>query len=196
MPVPDVIEYPPAHFAIKKLREQEYIELSYFTPKGRAEAAKNESVSSSEIFTLAKEDDVLSLKPVTNFKGSKNKAAQDEDLTWDQVCIASTNFLENIVQEGWPGNMIDAMHTFFFRLTNHKLRNKGGDGLKVLTLYQARIRREWHRQIKNPPKAGIFNIGLIDDRVLKTLKDQVYDVKRNVLLAGKPLLLEETIHQS
>lgn len=81
--------------------------------------------------------------------------------------------------------MVDAMHTFFFRLTNHKLHNEGADGLKVLTLYQARIRREWHRQIKNPPRAGIFDIGLIDDRVLRTLKDQVYDSKRNAAIAGE-----------
>lgn len=44
--VPEVIEYPPVHIAIKKLREQEYIELSYVTPEGQAEAAKNESVAS------------------------------------------------------------------------------------------------------------------------------------------------------
>lgn len=185
MPVPDVIEYPPARFAIKKLREREYIELSYFTPDGRAEAAKNESVSSSEIFTLAKEDDVLSLKPVINFKASKGKALQDEDLAWDQVCVASTNFLEHIVQENWPVNMIDAMHAFFFRLTNHKLRNDGPEGLKVLILYQAWVRREWHRQIKNPPKVGIFDIGLIDDKVLRTLKDQIYDSKRSALMSGE-----------
>lgn len=140
MPVSDVIKYLPTRFAIKKLREREYIELSYFTPEGRAEAAKNESVSSSEIFTLAKDDDMLSLKPVINFRGSKGKATQDEDLAWDQVCIASTNFLEHIVQESWPVNMIDTMHAFFFRLTNHKLCNEGHNGLKVLMLYQARVR--------------------------------------------------------
>lgn len=54
MPVPEVIEYSPACFAIKKLRERKYIELSYFTPEGHAEAAKNELVLSSEIFMLAK----------------------------------------------------------------------------------------------------------------------------------------------
>lgn len=97
MPVPDVIEYPPVRFAIEKLREREYIELSYFTPESRAEVVKNESVSLSKVFTLAKEDDLLSLKPVINFRGLKGKAMQDKDLTWDQVRIASTNFLKHIV---------------------------------------------------------------------------------------------------
>lgn len=110
---------------------------------------------------------------------------QDEDLPWDQLCITSTNFLENIVQKRWPRNMINAMHTFFFHLTNHKLYNEGGNGLKMLMLYQACVRREWHQQIKNPPQAGIFNIGIINDRVLRILKDQVYDAKQNTTIAGE-----------
>ncbi|KAG6893276.1 hypothetical protein C0993_001548, partial [Termitomyces sp. T159_Od127] len=128
-PVPEAIEYPPVCFAIKKLVEQEYIELSYFTPEGREEAVRSESVASQEIFTLAKDDDVLALKPVVNFR-AKGKAAQDEDLTWEQLCVASTNFLEHIVIEKWPVNMIEAMHAFFFHLTNHKLCNEGADGIK------------------------------------------------------------------
>lgn len=81
MPVPDIIEYLLARFAIKKLREHEYIKLSYFTSEKRAEAAKNESVSSNKIFTLAKDDNMLVLKPVINFRGSKGKATQDENLS-------------------------------------------------------------------------------------------------------------------
>ncbi|KAG6884163.1 hypothetical protein C0993_000792 [Termitomyces sp. T159_Od127] len=167
-PVPEAIEYPPARFAIKKLVERDYIELSYFTPEGREEAARNESVASQEIFTIAKDDDMFALKPVVNFKAK--------------------------VIEKWPVNMIEAMHAFFFHLTNHKLRNKGADGLRVLILYQARIRREWHRQIKNPPCDGIFDIGMIDGHTLRTLKDQVYDAKRSALLAeGKDPYLRHGI---
>lgn len=140
-PVPEVIEYPPARFAIKKLRECEYIELSYFTPKGRAEAAKNKSVASNDVFTLAKEDDILAWKPIVNFK-VKGMTTEDKDLSWEQLCIVSTNFLEHIVQEKWPNNMVDTMHTFFFCLTNHKLQNEGAEGLKVLILYQAWVHKE------------------------------------------------------
>ncbi|KAG6867560.1 hypothetical protein C0993_001133, partial [Termitomyces sp. T159_Od127] len=194
-PVPEVVEYPPARFATKKLGEREYIELSYFTPEGREEAARSESVASQEIFTLAKDDDVLALKPVVNFK-VKGKALQDEELSWEQLCIASTNFLEHIVIKRWPVNMIEAMHSFFFHLTNHKLQNEGVDGIKVLILYQARVRREWHRQIKNPPRDGIFDIGVIDDRALRTLKDQVYDAKRSAILAGESTGSSEKCPQS
>lgn len=81
--------------------------------------------------------------------------------------------------------MIDAMHTFFFRLMHHKLRNEGEEGNKVLLMYQARARQEWHRQLKNPPKDGIFDLGLIDERFLWTLKDQLYDIKRKTLMAGQ-----------
>ncbi|KAG6892986.1 hypothetical protein C0992_011657 [Termitomyces sp. T32_za158] len=111
--IPQVIEYPPARFAIKKLRECEYIELSYFTPEARAEAAKSESVSSNDVFTLTQEDSLLSLRPVSNFR-SKRKVVQDEDLSWEQLSVASICFLEHIIQEKWPNNMVDVMHTFFF----------------------------------------------------------------------------------
>ncbi|KAG6889803.1 hypothetical protein C0992_003992 [Termitomyces sp. T32_za158] len=181
--IPQVIEYPPARFAIKKLREREYIELSYFTPEARLEAAKTESVSSNDVFTLTQEDSLLSLRPVSNFR-SKTKMIQDEDLTWEQLSVASICFLEHIVQEKWPSVMVDVMHSFFFRLTHHKLRNEGAEGNQVLLMYQARARREWHRQLKNPPKDGIFDIGLIDDGYLRSLKDQLYDSKRKLIMAG------------
>ncbi|KAG6883750.1 hypothetical protein C0993_004031 [Termitomyces sp. T159_Od127] len=160
-PVPEAIEYLPACFAIKKLVEWDYIELSYFTPEGHEEAAKSEFMASQEIFTIAKDNNVFVLKPVANFK-AKGKVTQDEDLTWEQLCIASTNFLKHIVIKKWPVNMMEAMHAFFFHLTNHKLCNEGVDDLKVLILYQARVRREWHCQIKNSPHNGIFNIGIRD----------------------------------
>ncbi|KAG6867582.1 hypothetical protein C0993_000899 [Termitomyces sp. T159_Od127] len=64
---------------------------SYFMLEGREEAARSESFASQEIVTLAKDDDVLALKPVVNFK-AKGKVIQDEDLTWEQSCIPSTNF--------------------------------------------------------------------------------------------------------
>lgn len=60
MLVPDVIEYLPMCFAIKKLRKHKYIELSYPMPEGRAEAARNKLVSLGKIFTLAKDDDFYS----------------------------------------------------------------------------------------------------------------------------------------
>ncbi|KAG6889573.1 hypothetical protein C0992_004681 [Termitomyces sp. T32_za158] len=183
-PVQERIEYPPARFALKKLKEREYIELCYFTPELRNEAAKSESVSSNDIFTLTQEDNMLSLKPASNFK-AKTKVVQDEDLTWDQMSIASIDFLEHIIQEKWPKSMVDAMHTFFFRLTHHRLRTEGVTGSKVLLLYQARVRREWHRQIKNPPRDGIFDVGLIDERLLRTIKDEVFEQRREASLAGK-----------
>lgn len=76
-----VIEYPPVCFTIKKLRKCKYIEFSYFMPEGRAKATRNKSISSSEIFTLTKENDMLSLKAVINFKKSKEKAIQNKDLS-------------------------------------------------------------------------------------------------------------------
>lgn len=88
------------------------------------------------------------------------------------------------MQENWLVNMIDAMHMFFFCLINYKLHNKGAEELKVLILYQAQVRREWHCQIKNPLKAGIFNIYLVDDKVLRTLKNQIYNVRRNAIING------------
>ncbi|KAG6884658.1 hypothetical protein C0992_005943 [Termitomyces sp. T32_za158] len=183
-PVQERIEYPPARFALKKLREREYIELCYFTPEMRNEAAKSESVSSNDIFTLTQEDNMVALKPASSFK-AKTKVVQDEDLTWDQMSVASIDFLEHIIQENWPRSMIDAMHTFFFRLTHHRLRTEGATGSRILLLYQARVRKEWHRQIRNPPKDGIFDIGIIDERLLRTLKDEVFDLRREATLAGQ-----------
>lgn len=96
--IPEVVDYPPARFAIKKLRERDYIELGYFTPEARMEASKTESVSSNDVFTLTQEESILALKPASNFR-AKAKVVQDEDLTWEQLSVASLCFLEHIIQE-------------------------------------------------------------------------------------------------
>ncbi|KAG6867412.1 hypothetical protein C0993_003097 [Termitomyces sp. T159_Od127] len=77
--VQERIKYPPASFAMKKLKEREYIELSYFTPEAWAEVVKLESAASLDRFTLTQEDITLSLKPATG-KRANSRVIQDENV--------------------------------------------------------------------------------------------------------------------
>ncbi|KAF8902742.1 hypothetical protein CPB84DRAFT_1746483 [Gymnopilus junonius] len=60
-PIATAIKLHPSCFALHKLKEREYIELSYFTPDGCAEAANNDHAVAEEAFTFSKVNDLISL---------------------------------------------------------------------------------------------------------------------------------------
>ncbi|KAF8877728.1 hypothetical protein CPB84DRAFT_1752062 [Gymnopilus junonius] len=60
-PIATAIKLHPSHFALHKLEEHEYIELSYFTPDGCAEAANNDHAMAEEAFAFSKVNDLVSL---------------------------------------------------------------------------------------------------------------------------------------
>jgi len=60
-PIPTAIKNRPSRFALHKLEERDYVELSYFTPEGCAEAASNDHAVADEAFAFSKVNDLVTL---------------------------------------------------------------------------------------------------------------------------------------
>ncbi|KDR72390.1 hypothetical protein GALMADRAFT_253193, partial [Galerina marginata CBS 339.88] len=86
-PIATAIKLRPSRFALHKLEERDYIELSYFTPEGCAEAANNDHAVAEEAFAFSKVNDLVSLRPISAFKAS-SKVIQDDKLSWREMSIA------------------------------------------------------------------------------------------------------------
>ena len=60
-PIATAIKLRPSRFTLHKLEEHDYIELSYFTPEGCAEAASNDHAVAEEAFSFSKVNNLVSL---------------------------------------------------------------------------------------------------------------------------------------
>ncbi|KAF8060860.1 hypothetical protein FPV67DRAFT_1673693 [Lyophyllum atratum] len=191
---PSQMIHPPSRFALNKLKEFEYIELSYFTMEACASAAKHDHSVSSDALTFTHINNVVSLKPLTQYRAS-SKVIPDEDLEWQQMSLASTSLLAHMLKAHWPEKLLQALHLFFYQIINHQWRTKS-NGYEVLLIYQARIRREWHRQLKDTEGDGAFNIGNINHDFLIVIQDELDEKRRQKGFAESvsPRLMKPSTH--
>jgi len=75
---------------------------------------------------------------------------------------------------GWPEKHIDALASFYFQLKDHDMRlRQHGD--RILIIFQAKVRREWHNAMEQ--NKG-FNISLINPVTLSGVAMSFHDQKR------------------
>jgi hypothetical protein len=168
-PAPDFLFPLPASFAINKLENFEYVELWYFTADGCAEAARHHRTVAEEAFGLTQKDSIISIKPLSSYRAS-NRVVRDQDLTWRQFETAKTAFLIHATKAGWPKEHREALATCWRDLETHEYRDRS-HGERMLLLYQARIRKEWHDSMK---RQDSFNIALFNDTLLRSISDEVW----------------------
>jgi len=168
-----VIAPRPSPFALNKLKSFEYMELSYFTPEGCATAAEENRTTAEEAFGLTQLDGFIALKPVAFFRASKN-VIKDKDLSWRQMTMGKNSMLHHMSKLGWPEKHINALAHFFFALEDHPMQMRP-DGNRILIIFQATVRHEWHDTLDC--NEG-FNIARINPDTLRTVTDEFYDDKR------------------
>ncbi|KAJ7208918.1 hypothetical protein GGX14DRAFT_365111 [Mycena pura] len=148
-----------SNFARKKLEDKEYIELWYWTKEGCFDAD-------------------LIIWNHSAFKASK-KVVRDEDLTWAQVSIAKTGFLNALEGAGWPAEHRGAMASFFYGIENHFTRtNHDKYADNILLIYQAQARRFWHNMLA---QGQGFNPAIINTKLLEQIstvfQNKLWDLK-------------------
>ena len=107
----------PSAYALQQLAEFKYAELWYFTQEGCADAI-HQHTQNEDSFSLSKVDDVVSFRPVSALKASKN-VLQDSDLTWCQMEIAKTTLIQQITKCEWPKKAVTALAQCFMNLKVH-----------------------------------------------------------------------------
>lgn len=148
----------PSAYALKKLRNFDYVELWYFTEKGCEEAQNGAISAPTDVFTLSRVAGTLALKSLDALTASR-AVIPDEKLSWRDVSVAQKLLLHHMKEQGWPEEHVSTLATFFFRLEYHDIRRISSLGDDVIVRYQAEIRREWHRLITSPKEQNVFDIG-------------------------------------
>jgi len=179
-PIATAIKLRPSQFALHKLEECNYIELSYFTPEGCAEAVSNDHAVAEEAFAFSKVNDLVSLWPISAFKAS-SKVIQDNKLSWHEMSIAKINLLQCMEETGWLKDHIVALATFYLNLENHP-KCQEPDGNAVLLAYQAQVRCEWHIQLKNTTGEPAFDISFINDDLVEKIGVKMWNTTKMQLV--------------
>ena len=177
--VASTIKTRPSHFAMHKLQERDYIELSYFTAEGREEASRSDHTVAEEAFAFSKINEVVALRPIAAYKAA-SKVIPDDQLTWTQMTRAKTNLLDCMDETGWPSDYTEALATFFMNLENHKrLQDEGGEA--IILAYQAQVWRDWHRALKDPSGADAFDISAINETLMDSFATKLTEMRNRVL---------------
>ncbi|KAF8815074.1 hypothetical protein BYT27DRAFT_6855695 [Phlegmacium glaucopus] len=132
-----------------------------------------------DAFSITKDDNSLSLRPMASMKASRN-VIPDTDLLWRQMTIARTTLVQHLANR-WPTKHIQAIAQFFMNLEVHPYRHRPF-GERSLLIYQARARRNWHDQLK---QNKAFNIAIINDNLLQTIHREVLDNEQTSMIQSQ-----------
>lgn len=182
--VPSHLKPVSSQYAQNKLEKFEYAELWYWSPQGLA-VAKRDAESNRHTYTAMEsqgkkgaddDDDTIEVKRSDRHQPSKH-ALSDRELTWRDFTIARTNFLEAAKEAEWPASHVAALIKFFLGVENHHFREREYGDTTMLR-YASDTRRHWHQALSR--NQG-YNIGLINDDLVKEVHDKVLE---EVRLAG------------
>lgn len=167
--IPDVLTHPPSQYALQKLKTFDYVELWYFSPLGRADAAKHSTKShADDTFGISKVDDHLTVRSINSVRASRS-ALPDHELTFSEFIRARNCFLDYAERADWPKPNLDALATFFWRLETHPTLELPL-GEKIILTYASRARFDWHTELK----AGRgYDISVTNNNLLSFIADEV-----------------------
>ena len=160
----------PAQYALRRIEDFEYVELWYFTSEGCSDATQHQLTQYDNMFGLTKVNDMVALKSVSSLKASKN-VVPDAELSFRQMSMAKNAFIPLMSKHHWSDKAINAFAQLFTQLEMHPLRQREF-GERALITYQARVRREWHDQLK---LGSAFNVGLINEDLLQSIYKELLD---------------------
>ena len=72
----------------------------------------------------------------------------------------------------WPQSHLEGLASFFLSLELSELRVRP-NGERILLVYQARVRRDWHDALK---KGDGYNIAMINSALLRSIAEEVWDL--------------------
>ena len=113
----------------------------------------------------------MALKSVSSLKASSKNVVPDADLSFRQMSMAKNAFIPLMSKYHWSDKAINAFAQLFTQLEMHPLRQREF-GERALITYQARVRREWHDQLK---LGSAFNVGLINEDLLQSIYKELLD---------------------
>lgn len=172
----------PSEQALRKLRNFEYVELWYFTPKGCEVAAAHAVSLDADTFTISKSDANFTLLPARTSSLPKNAIIQDQHLLSTDMAIAKNNLIAHMERCGWPDNVVRMFMRFYMKLDTHPIRSQP-QGDQALIIYQAEARRDWHRTLAVNKNHKVYNLARIRDSRLQEIADEIRIATHNRLIS-------------
>lgn len=174
----------PSDYAIRKLRNQDFVELWYFSPKGCVEAARSGNVVDAESFSLTQVDNTIHLRPSRTTLQPKD-VVPDHLLSWTEMTVAKNNMIDHMQKCDWDEATVNSFMLFYIALDTHTIRPKEyGD--RALLKYQAEVRKEWHNEAarqRSNPEHPVFDISVINEDRLEAIREEIYQELRDRSLA-------------
>src|SRR5271168_626455 len=167
------------------------VELWYLTQEGCSDATQHQLTQHDDAFGLAKVDDMVTLKSFSSIKASKN-VIPDAELSFRQMSMAKNAFIPLMAKYQWSEKAITAFAQLFTQLELHPLRQREFSE-RALIAYQAKVRREWHDQLK---LGTAFNIGVINESLLQNIYRELLDQAQLLSLNEVSLLSFLLCHSS
>ena len=182
------IQTRPASYALNKIYNLEYVELDYFTPRGRREAAADANRSiSNDTLAFTQTGDTFAIQPMAAIRPSKH-IRNDEDISWEDMLDAKNIMLHFMAMSGqWEDAHATSIASFFYNLETHQRKDQK-NGKKTLLLYQSRVRREWFDALK---RGEGFNIELIEDDLLRDYAEEISESIRDSENAARDREVEQ-----
>lgn len=158
--------------ANRRMDRGDYVPLWYYTNSGLDDASRTFNIVDEESMSLVRRSDgSTSLIPAISAKESK--IIEDQDLTWDEFCVAAPRMIDAMSRADWPDDRIKMMVQFWANLNSHPYRSSRDQFERgALLLYQAEQRKLWHQTI-NAPGLG-YDLSEINEELLRQTKDRLY----------------------
>lgn len=173
----------PSEYALRKLQNHEYVELWYFSSRGCVEAAQSSLSFDTDTLALTQVNNTLELQPSRAASHAKG-VVPDQNLSWAEMTAAKNNMLAHMAKCGWDVNTVKSFLEFYVALDLHHSRGDDEDADKVLLLYQAEVRKDWHQAVNRAGKnQRVFDISVINEARLKAIGDEHFRKQRSQALA-------------
>lgn len=173
----------PSEYALRKLQNQEYVELWYFSSRGCVEAALSSLTFDADTLSLTQVNNTFELQPARAASHAKG-VTPDQNLSWAEMSAAKNNMLSHMAKCGWDPNVVGKFLEFYMALDLHPSRGDDEDADRILLIYQAEVRKDWHQAVSRASKdQRVFDISVINETRLRAISEEYLRRKQNRVIA-------------
>ncbi|KAF5339495.1 hypothetical protein D9757_014698 [Collybiopsis confluens] len=172
-------------YAEKKMKERAFVELWYFTPEASKEARSRRRMVETNRYEISTDGgdaggtSAITILGTHSTRPSPNAMA-DEELSWGQIHLAKTPYLNALSLGNLPPGHKVMWAEFYAKMETHpELQEE--DGLLTMGLYHAEMRRAWfeRNELGRP-----FDVATISEKILQRCKEKVFNKQRREILNG------------
>ncbi|KAH0831392.1 hypothetical protein J3R83DRAFT_14057 [Lanmaoa asiatica] len=173
-PVPVEPVIVPAHAALRKLKNHQFVDMWYWTNDSldAADRVKANIPDDSSLALITSEDGTPSFIPSVSAH-SKLSVIPDEELSFEQFGQAAIRMITAMRQSNWDPSHINMFISFWRNIETHPWRSSRIlRQQKALLVYQGQQRLNWHKTIGSPSAFNLSEINQITlTNTLNDLKD-------------------------